>query len=384
MKKTLLLVFALFGLFFLWPKESWAATCDSFVSGLQIQPGGSATIHWDIFSLNPGETYTLYSSACAPRSLCRYSKNADSSGRITGDFVIAYSQTSSNITLSLDSARAVVNPYCTYTILANVWNRPPTPTPRVGAGCYLSLEPPRITDRTRDVYLNGSIINLTGMTGYNISCQMAQAQMCSARVDGLDPPKTYPASAFSIDNTSSPRKFRLNLGRNWPDGDYTANVSVGVSSTSFPRKYAIASCNRSFNVPDGVIYTAPPPAGPEPYPSLAPLCEQIPGQFLKVCKDCIGQGKIWTAIGCLSPDFGSFVSQQLLGFGVGIAGGIAFLYFLYGAFLFLTSQGNPEQIAHAREIIMSALLGLLLIIFSVFLLRVISVDILKLPGFSIL
>ena len=95
-----------------------------------------------------------------------------------------------------------------------------------------------------------------------------------------------------------------------------------------------------------------------------------------------GGEKTWTAIGCLPNNFDTLIRNYILVIGISIAGGTSFLYFLYGAFLILTSAGNAEMIEEAKQIILSALSGLLLIIFSIFLLRVIGVDILKLPGFS--
>lgn len=125
---------------------------------------------------------------------------------------------------------------------------------------------------------------------------------------------------------------------------------------------------------------------PEPEPSLAPLCDQVADKNSEFWKDCIEchnvDHGIWTAIGCLPTDFGEIVSNYILKYGIGIAGGIAFLYLLYGIFLIMTSAGNAEKIAQAKEIIVSAISGLILIIFSVFLLKVIGVDILKIPGFG--
>ncbi len=76
-----------------------------------------------------------------------------------------------------------------------------------------------------------------------------------------------------------------------------------------------------------------------------------------------------------------FVSK-LVGITVGIAGGIAFLLILFGGFQILTSAGNPEQLNAGRELISSAVAGLLLIIFSIFLLRLIGYNILGIPGFG--
>lgn len=91
--------------------------------------------------------------------------------------------------------------------------------------------------------------------------------------------------------------------------------------------------------------------------------------------------KINTALGCISANPTNFVST-LLRFGVGIAGGIAFLLIIFGGFQILTSAGNPEQLNAGKELITSTVVGLLMIIFSVFLLRLIGYNILGIPGFN--
>ncbi|MBI3380195.1 hypothetical protein HY029_05570, partial [Candidatus Gottesmanbacteria bacterium] len=48
----------------------------------------------------------------------------------------------------------------------------------------------------------------------------------------------------------------------------------------------------------------------------------------------------------------------------------------------LTSSGNPERIQSGKDTITSALFGMLLILFSVFLLKVVGLDILRIPGFG--
>ncbi len=64
--------------------------------------------------------------------------------------------------------------------------------------------------------------------------------------------------------------------------------------------------------------------------------------------------------------------------GIGLAGGTAFLLMLFGGFKFLTSAGDPNKLQEATDVIMSAIAGLLMILFSVFLLRLIGVSILGL------
>jgi hypothetical protein len=94
---------------------------------------------------------------------------------------------------------------------------------------------------------------------------------------------------------------------------------------------------------------------------------------------------ISTAIGCV-PVLGSNGQTDFLSFvlkwAVGIGGGIAFLLILYGGFMVMSSGGNPERLKAGQELLTSAISGLILLIFSVFILKFIGVDILKLCNFG--
>ncbi len=88
-----------------------------------------------------------------------------------------------------------------------------------------------------------------------------------------------------------------------------------------------------------------------------------------------------TAIGCIPVNdisaFTAWLFQRL----VFVASGVAFLLLVLGAVQILTSSGNPDKVKAGGELITSAISGLLLIILSVFLLKLIGVDILHIPGF---
>ena len=100
------------------------------------------------------------------------------------------------------------------------------------------------------------------------------------------------------------------------------------------------------------------------------------------CESCMKDGKgAWTAFGCIQTDPSAFIGE-VLRIGVGIGGGVAFLLILFGGFQILTSAGNPEQLTAGRELVSSAITGLLLIIFSIFLLRLIGVNIFGIPEFK--
>lgn len=96
---------------------------------------------------------------------------------------------------------------------------------------------------------------------------------------------------------------------------------------------------------------------------------------------CRGRTGIETAIGCISINPRILV-EFLVNAGIGIGGGIAFLIILFGAFRVMISRGNPEHMEAGKDMVSSAVAGLFLIIFSVFILRFIGFDVLNIPGFG--
>ncbi|NMC36590.1 hypothetical protein GYA49_06110 [Candidatus Beckwithbacteria bacterium] len=88
-----------------------------------------------------------------------------------------------------------------------------------------------------------------------------------------------------------------------------------------------------------------------------------------------------TAIGCIPYELKPFIAW-VFKFAIGLAGGIAFLLIGLGSFLMITSAGDPEKLKQAKEIIVSAIAGLFFIIFATYLLGIIGVDVLQIPGFS--
>jgi hypothetical protein len=94
------------------------------------------------------------------------------------------------------------------------------------------------------------------------------------------------------------------------------------------------------------------------------------------------KGGIDTALGCIPANSFNSFTAWLLGRLVFIATGIAFILLVIGALQILTSAGNPEKVKAGGELITSTIAGLLLIILSVFLLKLIGVDILHIPGFG--
>lgn len=96
----------------------------------------------------------------------------------------------------------------------------------------------------------------------------------------------------------------------------------------------------------------------------------------------IARTELNTAIGCIPVFDQSEFLSFILRWGVGVGGGIAFALMLYAGFIIMTGSGNPERLKAGQELLTSAIAGLILLIFSVFILRFIGIDILGLDAFG--
>jgi hypothetical protein len=108
-----------------------------------------------------------------------------------------------------------------------------------------------------------------------------------------------------------------------------------------------------------------------------------PGQplpSLNVWGSCGVNVGIDTAIGCIPIDPSSLV-QTFISLIISLAGVIAFLMMIFASIQIILAGGNPEKLQAGKEMLTSAIIGLILIIFSTVILELIGVHILQIPGF---
>lgn len=111
-------------------------------------------------------------------------------------------------------------------------------------------------------------------------------------------------------------------------------------------------------------------------------CNSLPKPAIYTCG--IGEDKygIDTALGCIpASSLNEFIAWFLSKL-IFVASGIAFLLMAFGAIKIITSAGSPESIQAGKQLITSSLAGLIFIILSLFILKLIGVDILQIPGFG--
>lgn len=101
-------------------------------------------------------------------------------------------------------------------------------------------------------------------------------------------------------------------------------------------------------------------------------------------------GKQYTFLGCIGGDGGGFtqegsasgVVQPILNIVFSLAGGAAFLYLIYGSFIVVTSQADPEKLNYGRRLVVGSIVGLVFTLSSVLIVNFIASGVLKVPGFN--
>lgn len=101
-------------------------------------------------------------------------------------------------------------------------------------------------------------------------------------------------------------------------------------------------------------------------------------------------GRQYTMLGCVGTNLGGFqqqgaaasVVQIILNIIFSIVGGIALLSLLYGVFIIMTSQNNPERLNFGKRIVYGAIVGVIFTLSSVFIINLLASGILKIPGFG--
>lgn len=128
-----------------------------------------------------------------------------------------------------------------------------------------------------------------------------------------------------------------------------------------------------------VLQCVPPKSGEEIAPDPTEP-EQPPLPCAKV--DQKGYCIVETGLGInISTDPAGFI-KSIFSFILGISGGIALLLIIYSGYKLMATRGEPETLKAARDQLIAAIIGLVFIIFSLVILEVIGVDILKIPGFN--
>ncbi len=98
------------------------------------------------------------------------------------------------------------------------------------------------------------------------------------------------------------------------------------------------------------------------------------------CLSKFGTGR-QTALGCIPTDPQGFISW-IIEISISIGSGVTFLIFAGGGIILITASGDAQKIQQGKSLFIAGISGILIIIFSSFIYKIVAKDILQLPGFS--
>ncbi len=101
-------------------------------------------------------------------------------------------------------------------------------------------------------------------------------------------------------------------------------------------------------------------------------------------------GRMYSDLGCLNVAAGTFLSpdasidvvNKLLSLILSITGGVGFMLIIASTFRLIVSRGDPDKIREARKALINVIIGVLFALFSLFIIRFIAADVLRIPGFT--
>lgn len=369
--KILVLALSFVGLSLALPKSSNAQTvnCPVYCSG-QGYPNSTCT------NTNPGQgcVYSNFLCNSNPTQQCYCCPSVVVTPSPTPQICFANWQ-------SCDSRAPCCN-YPTFQCINGYCQPPPSPTPTSppAATCRPPKNPPCTGFDGNDpcqAYAPGCPCIENGGQVINSYCYPTQ---CDCGNSGNDCP-----GAWTCQNDIAPYSA-CNQGS--PVSCQPGYIVCTYGASSIPCSDN-ATCQRECGLPsaecrNGFCYSDPPASGPPPTPTPGSITPGVPTNtpVPTINPLCPGDRAINTAIGCIPITDKNSFAAFILRWALGIGGGIATILIIISGYLIISSTGNPRRIQAGKELLTAAITGLLLIIFSAFILRIIGINILQIPGFG--
>lgn len=375
--KKLLTGFSFLVLFlFLFSSKTFAATC-TFTYDQSTLVSGTNSVKITTIdsqkSLSSNTSYYLHYSSpsiCGTRTPCPYVKvTTDANGNIQNAILpepVSFNDGPYSVTLN--PGIAITAPLCnsSFSVGGTAGSG--------GNGCTASVISDNLQGRdaatsTEFTPNNTIFLRTSGITGTNPDQDRIQVKLNDQNGAVLyDEPGTILNGELVFEGSTPPAQSPISLG-SFPSGTYYVSIHDSYRPAGFLEQQI---CFTTF--------------------MTSPTCDSSCGDLrqggangpLPICLNPGSDGacnEIASGLGPIGTNPSTFV-QFMLGIILSLAGGIAVILIIISGYRLIASQGNPEKIVAAREQLTAAIVGLLFVIFSLFILQVIGVDILNLPGFG--
>jgi len=271
--------------------------------------------------------------------------------------------------------------------------------------CYLRKRNCANVDISNKCTITPDKPTASGGVSATITVDCLEAKEYTLTISNMSPnPTSYSSKTFNFN--AGANTIKVDLGNVKPtNGDTTARFTVsalGQTYCQLPDSSYFASVSTANNSSSNSTTPAdstdfgiqncpyPDPAGPQPagVPNdvwakyRATLDNRTSDQITEhtQCVSCISANRTWTAIGCVDTSVAG-VFTTLVRVVIGVMGGVVLLRLIYLGYLYQT--GDTKKIAEARSGIIATIAGIIVVIFSVVILRIIGVNLLDIvpPGF---
>lgn len=101
---------------------------------------------------------------------------------------------------------------------------------------------------------------------------------------------------------------------------------------------------------------------------------------INIARDACPGGVCNTAFGNIDITNEATTIRDLITILIGIGGAISFVLIIYGVYILSISSGVPDKVNQGKELITSAVFGLLFCVLSLIIFRLVGVNILGIPG----
>jgi hypothetical protein len=220
--------------------------------------------------------------------------------------------------------------------------------------------------------------------GVSVSAERAAEVKCPAASDCFFPEDSGPGSLpISVEqqgvNVFTASGSRATCERCFNEGepvsvDSTSNTMYVCDPSQTGSRRAVPLCNSS------VIDTVACLGGANST-SQNESSQGIESQNYDLCCQCREQGGVWTGIGCTDTTPSGLITG-LIRIVYGVMGGVALVMLIYAGVMYQT--GNEANVKRARETIIQTVTGLIVLTFSILILRIIGINVLDiLPTGSI-
>ncbi len=220
-----------------------------------------------------------------------------------------------------------------------------------------------VTKETDDTVFDIEVSALNRKAGNTVTASLS-AEIQSGGITKSDVSIAPEALTWSDDSPSSTKSVKITLAKKM-NNDGVLKLKLTKDSGESVLNSLKSEMLIRFKNPDSVALPG--------RKDIEDLCKDETGVMDAGCVTCYERGGIWIAIGCVDPTpLG--IMTRLIQTAIGVMGGVALIQLIMAGIAY--QRGKEEDIQKYKQKVIATLTGLVVLVFSVLILRIIGVNVL--------